>query len=310
MSGLIGGAVRRHLDPAVYEVRSLSRRAVDGVPSHQADIADLEAIQPAFAGVDTVVHLAAAIGNPPFETVLRANVVGTYNVFEAARRAGVARVIFASSGATVSGWERVEPYRALAEGRYDGLRDWPMITHETPLRPSGAYGASKVWGEALGRHYADAHGLSVICVRIGHVSDADRPIKAREFAVWASQRDVARMIERCLAAPPTVRFDIVFVTSAQPLGLPRPRPRPRRRRLRAGGRRRGPPDVEAAQSVERRAHDGPDDRRLRTRERAPLGRRPRLGQQALHVQLHVVLVHGHHLRSFMPRPRARRAPGV
>ena len=213
MSGLIGGALRRHLDPARYELRSLSRRAVDGVRSHRADIADLAAIQPAFTGVDAVVHLAAAVGNPPFDTVLHANVVGTYNVFEAARAAGVKRVIFASSGAVISGWERSEPYLALAEGRYEGLRDWPMITHETPLRPSGLYGASKAWGEALGRHYADVHGLSVLCVRIGRVRAEDRPREPREFAVWCSQRDVARMIERCLAAPPTVRFDIFFATS-------------------------------------------------------------------------------------------------
>ena len=213
LSGLIGGALRTHLDPARYELRSLSRRAVDGVASHRADIADLEAIQPAFAGVDTVVHLAAAVGNPGFDAVLRANVVGTYNVFEAARRARVSRVIFASSGAVISGWERAEPYLALAEGRYEGLRDWPMMTHETPLRPSGLYGASKVWGEALGRQYSDAHGLSVICLRIGRVRAEDRPREPREFAVWLSQRDAARMIERCIAAPAAVRFGIFFVTS-------------------------------------------------------------------------------------------------
>jgi nucleoside-diphosphate-sugar epimerase len=213
LSGLIGGALRTHLDPARYELRSLGRRAVDGVPSHRADIGDLDAIQPAFAGVDTVVHLAAAVGHPPFETLLRANVVGTYNVFEAARRAGVARVIFASSGAVVSGWERTEPYRALTEGRYEGLRDWPLITHETPLRPSGLYGASKAWGEALARQYSDAHGLSVICLRIGRVRAEDRPREPREFSVWLSRRDVARMIERCLLAPATLRFDIFFVTS-------------------------------------------------------------------------------------------------
>ena len=213
MSGLIGSALRRHLDPAQYELRSLSRRAVDGVPSHQADIADLDAIQPAFAGVDMVVHLAAAVGSPPFEALLHTNVIGTYNVFEAARRAKVSRVIFASSGATVSAWERDEPYRALVDGRYEELRDWPMITHETPLRPAGLYGASKVWGEVLGRHYADAHGMSVICVRIGRVRAEDRPREPREFAVYLSQRDAARMVERCLVAPPTVRFDIVFATS-------------------------------------------------------------------------------------------------
>lgn len=213
MSGLIGSALRRHLDPAQYELRSLSRRAVDGVPSHQADIGDLDAIQPAFAGVDTVVHLAAAVGSPPFEALLHTNVIGTYNVFEAARRAEVSRVIFASSGATISAWERDEPYKALVDGRYEGLRDWPMITHETPLRPAGLYGASKIWGEAVGRHYADTYGLSVICVRIGRVRAEDRPEEPREFAVYLSQRDAARMVERCIAAPPTVRFDILFVTS-------------------------------------------------------------------------------------------------
>jgi nucleoside-diphosphate-sugar epimerase len=213
MSGLIGTALRRHLDPARYELRSLSRRAVEGVPSHQADIGDLDAIRPAFAGVDTVVHLAAAVGNPPFESLLHTNVIGTYNVFEAARRAKVSRVIFASSGATISAWERDEPYRALVDGRYEGLRDWPMITHETPLRPAGLYGASKIWGEAVGRHYADTYGMSVICVRIGRVRAEDRPREPREFAVYLSQRDAARMVERCLAAPPTVRFDILFVTS-------------------------------------------------------------------------------------------------
>jgi|ERR1051326_89025 nucleoside-diphosphate-sugar epimerase len=213
LSGLIGEALRRHLDPAQYELRSLSRRAVDGVPSHRADIADLDAIQPAFAGVDTVVHLAAAVGEPSGDVVLRTNVTGTYNVFEAARRAGVARVIFASSGAVISGWERAEPYLALSQGRYEGLRDWPMITKDTPLRPSGLYGASKAWGEVLGRHYADTHGLSVICLRIGRVRAEDRPMETREFAVWLSRRDVARMIERCLAAPASLTFDIFFVTS-------------------------------------------------------------------------------------------------
>src|SRR2546422_539535 len=106
LSGLIGGAVRRQLG-ARYELRALNRRAVEGVACHQADIADLGAIEPAFKGVDAVVHLAASVGSSaPFDEILRANVVGTYNVFEAARRAGVRRVVYASSGATVSGCQR------------------------------------------------------------------------------------------------------------------------------------------------------------------------------------------------------------
>ena len=213
LSGLIGSALHRHLDQNAYEVRGLNRRAVPGVTCHQADIADLAAIEPAFAGVDVVVHLAAAIGSPPFEAVLRHNVVGTYNVFEASRRAGVRRVIFASSGAVVSGYESEPSFAALVAGRYDEAGSIPMLTEESPLRPSGLYGASKVWGEALGRHYADAHGLSVICVRIGRVTHGDRPQSTREFTVWCSQRDIARFLVHCIAAAASVRFETFFVTS-------------------------------------------------------------------------------------------------
>jgi len=213
MSGLIGTALRRHLD-GVHELRALNRRPIPGVPCHQADIGDLDAIQPAFEGVEVVAHLAAAVGpSPPFDTVLRSNVVGTRNVFEAARRAGVRRVVYASSGAVVSGYEREEPYRALVEGRYDDVTTWARLTHESPPRPSGLYGVSKVWGETLARHYADAHGLSMLGVRIGHVVAEDRPLTVRDFTVWCSQRDAVRMLELCIGAPDTVRCDVFFLMS-------------------------------------------------------------------------------------------------
>src|SRR2546425_12715573 len=170
MGGLIGGAPRRHLE-GKYELSALNRRPVPGVKCHQADIAHLDAIAPAFAGVDTVVHLAALTGSSTnFDDILRANVVGTYNVFQAARLAGVRRIISASSGATVSAWEHEPPWSALVAGRYDEAGKFAKMTHETPTRPAGLYGASKVWGEAIARHYADAHGLSAICVRIGRVN--------------------------------------------------------------------------------------------------------------------------------------------
>jgi nucleoside-diphosphate-sugar epimerase len=217
MSGLIGRALRKQIEGR-YDLRGLNRSAVEGVPCHRADIADLGAIEPAFAGVETVVHLAAQVGNPDWGPVLRHNITGTYNVFEAARRAGVRRVVFASSGAVVSAIEADKPYSDLVAGRYDGLASWPMLTHLSPLRPHGLYGASKAWGEALGRHYADAHGLSVLCVRIGRVHAEDRPQSAREFAVWCSQRDIARFLEACVEAPESVRFDIFFCTSRNKWG--------------------------------------------------------------------------------------------
>jgi nucleoside-diphosphate-sugar epimerase len=192
MSGLIGGALRRHLE-GKYALSALNRQPLPGVKCHRADIGNLAAIAPAFEGVDTVVHLAARTGSSEsFDEILSANVIGTYNVFEAKHRAGVSRVIFASSGATVSAWERDPPWSALAAGRYGEAGPFARMTHETPTRPAGLYGASKIWGEAIARHYADRHGLS---------------------AVWCSQRDIVRMIELCIAAPPTLRFDVFFAVS-------------------------------------------------------------------------------------------------
>lgn len=219
MSGLIGGAVRRQLEGTV-RLRALNRRDVDGVETVQADIGDLESILPAFEGVDTVVHLAAAVGSDePLDAILHANIEGAYNVFEAARRAGVRRVVFASSGATVSGWERDEPYKALVEGRYDDVPvAWPMITHEWPVNPTGLYGSSKVWGEVLARQFVTTSALSILCLRIGMVRPEDKPLTPRDFSVWCSQRDIAHMVELCIHAPDELDYDILFVTSLNKWG--------------------------------------------------------------------------------------------
>jgi nucleoside-diphosphate-sugar epimerase len=214
MSGLIGSAVRRELGEK-YELSALNRRDVPGVPCHRADITDLEAILHAFQEIDTVVHLAAvARFDASWEELLHSNVIGTYNVFEAARRAGVKRIVYASSGAIISGWEREMPYGALREGRYEAVPEtWEELTHRTPPRPSGIYGCSKVWGEALARHFTDTSDLSILCLRIGSVNAEDRPQQPRDFSVWCSQRDIVQMIERCIDAPDSLRFDIFYVLS-------------------------------------------------------------------------------------------------
>lgn len=214
MSGLIGSALHEQLADE-YHWRALNRRDVPGVETVQADIANLEAIRPAFEGVDTVVHLAAiARVDVPWEDILHHNVIGTYNVFEAARQAGVRRVVYASSGATVAGIQREEPYKALAEGRYSDVGgSWPMLSHESMPRPMGLYGASKVWGEVLARHFVDTSSLSILCLRIGWVGAEDKPSEPVHFANWCSQRDVVQMIRRCIDAPDNLRYDIFFVTS-------------------------------------------------------------------------------------------------
>jgi NAD+ dependent glucose-6-phosphate dehydrogenase len=214
MNGLIGSAMRRILGDK-YEWSALNRRDLPGVPTVQADIADLEAIRPAFEGIDTVVHLAANLDvNSSWDQLLEPNIVGTYNVFEAARAAGVRRVIFASSGATVAGIHKDEPFKALVEGRYSNVGgSWPMLTHESTPRPMQLYGVTKVFGEVLARHVVDTSPMSIICLRIGWVGAEDHPHAPAHWANWCSQRDVVQMIDRSIEAPDNLRFDIFFVTS-------------------------------------------------------------------------------------------------
>ncbi len=214
MSGLIGGILRRHLEGlGGYRLRALNRRPVEGVESVQADISDLEAIRPAFEGIDVVVHLAAYLGGGDFEGHLSGNLAGAYNVYEASRLAGVKRVVFASSGAAATGFERIAPYDAISEGRYDQVpEDFAKITHDTTW-PNGIYGAAKVWGEALGRHFADAYDMSVLCVRIGRVNEENRPTNAGEFSRYLSHRDIAQILQRCIDAPDDLDYDVFFATS-------------------------------------------------------------------------------------------------
>lgn len=214
MSGLIGGIMRRELE-GDYDLVALNRRHVPGVKCHQADIANFEAIRPAFDDVDGVLHLSAlAEMGAGIEEITSNNLVGTYNVFEAARQAGVKRVVFASSGATVSNYELDPRYTTPAgDSAQPPPEEWPMITHLSPTRPQGLYGCSKIWGEAVGRMYVDTHGLSVICVRIGAVRDNDRPAVPREHRIWCSHRDIAQMLRKCIEAPADLRYGIFFAVS-------------------------------------------------------------------------------------------------
>ncbi len=180
MSGLIGTAVRERLEPRA-RLTALNRRDVPGVATVRADLANFDAIRPAFEGQDTIIHLAAKAGDGyTWEELRDTNVISTRNVLEAASPAGCKRIVFAtSSGATVTGWEREEPYRALVEGRYDNVpADRVRIRHDMATRPKGPYASTKIWGEALARYYTDCFDLSMVVLRIGFVNVEDRPVDA------------------------------------------------------------------------------------------------------------------------------------
>lgn len=145
IAGLIGGIIRRFLGDK-YELSGLDRVPVTQVPSVVADISELEAIRPAFEGVDAVVHLAAD-PNPraSWESTLQNNIIGTRNVYEAASRAGVKRIVFASSNHTVGMYPlKQDPYKAIYEGRWQEVRrPFPLLTSDQ-IRPDSYYGVSKV----------------------------------------------------------------------------------------------------------------------------------------------------------------------
>ncbi len=213
LSGLIGQALRKEI-ASTHTLSALNRSAVDGVSTTQANLHEFAAIRGAFTNQEVVVHLAAKIHDGVgWDALLETNVVGTRNVFQAAAEAGVRRVVFASSGAVVAGWELEAPYAQLIAGQYEGLGHVPLIDETMPTRPRNLYASTKVWGEALGRHYADNHGLEVVCLRIGYAHAADQPKDARQFSVWNSQRDVVQAIRLAMTASLPERYDQFFVLS-------------------------------------------------------------------------------------------------
>ena len=203
-SGLIGGILRDGLADQ-FALRLLSRS--------DADVTDLAALEHAFAGADAVVHLAAdADSFASWDEVLPANVIGAYHAFEAARRAGAGRVVFASSN-------HVMGMAMWDDDRFADQEHPVEVSANEPIRPDGLYGASKAWGEALGRLYAERHGLAVVCLRIGWVTAQDRPpsstamrreppeVARRAAGMWLSHRDCVSLIEAALTAD--VGFAIV-----------------------------------------------------------------------------------------------------
>ena len=214
-SGLIGGILREALAD-VYDLSGVDVRAVPGFDSLTADMTDLEAIQPAFDGIDTVIDLAAIPAqDTPWKDVHANNIPSTYNALEASRRAGVRRVIFASSNHATGMYEGDHPYSAIVAGRYDGLDPSaiPYITTGMPIRPDGPYGIAKAFGEAAGRHYSDRYGLSVVCLRIGTLNREGRPLVPRHFATLLTHGDLAHLVERSIEASDGVRFGIFYGVS-------------------------------------------------------------------------------------------------
>ena len=218
LSGLVGTALRSEFEER-YELSSLSRYGTGGMDdSHnfKGNIAELDTIIPAFEGQHTVVHLASdRIASADWESALRNNFVGVYNVYEAAKRTGVKRVVFGSSQHAIGGFYRDEPYKTILAGNFDQVkRPYKLIDETVPIRPDGYYGASKAYAEGLGSYYSEWHDISSINIRIGWtISNDDPTISGGGLAMWLSHRDTAQIHVKAVDAPDSLMYTVVFAMS-------------------------------------------------------------------------------------------------
>ncbi len=194
-AGDVASHLRREL-AGKYKFRLSDRRALEpgkGEKFVRADISKMPDALKITKGVDAIVHLGGYSVEGPWEAIHKANIVGCYNVFEAARRNKVKRFLFATSNHAVGFYRREQ-----------------TIDHRVYIKPDGRYGVSKVFGEALGSLYADKYGMEVFLMRIGNVNPV--PIDKRRLSIWISPRDIAQLVSIGIDHP-GIRFEIVYGVS-------------------------------------------------------------------------------------------------
>jgi uronate dehydrogenase len=205
-TGRIGGILAHYLKDR-YDLRLSGRRPVEGFDDSEsviAEIADYDQVLASVRGVDAVIHMAANPSVDPeptrevFADIRDRNLQGTYNVYEACRQAGVGKIVFASTNHVVGMYEK---------DRYAN------VTTKMDIRPDSLYGASKAFGEALGRMYSDRYGISIICLRIGNVGPDYPPKKwsRRLLSAWFSHPDCAQL--HALAIETDLRYGIFYGVS-------------------------------------------------------------------------------------------------
>src|SRR3954447_6512959 len=194
-AGDVGTHLSRELADK-YRLRLSDKRPLKppkGQSFMRADVSEMADALRITQGVDATVHLGGFSVEGPWDAILRANIVGCYNAFEAARRNGVKRVLFASSNHATGFYKRDQ-----------------KIDHRVLTKPDSRYGVSKAFGEQLGSLYADKYGLEVVCMRIGNVTVA--PPDRRRLSNWISPGDMARLVSVGIDHP-EIKLEIVYGVS-------------------------------------------------------------------------------------------------
>jgi uronate dehydrogenase len=201
-AGRIGAMLRPRLARPGRTLRLLDTVPLTAGPGEEAitaSVTDLAAMTAACQGAAAVIHLGGIATEAPWRRILEVNIDGTYAAFEAARRAGAGRVIFASSNHAVG---------------FSPRESFPVRDYAYPA-PDTYYGVSKAAGEALAALYHHRYGMDTICIRI--LTCAERPPNVRALSTWLSPDDAGRLFEACLSAP-APGFRVVYGVSANTRG--------------------------------------------------------------------------------------------
>jgi uronate dehydrogenase len=196
-AGGLGQVLRPRLRRLARVLRASDIAAMDGAAAGEelviAPLQDAAAVDRLVAGCEAIVHLGGISTEGPFAPILAANIVGVWNLYEAARRHGVRRIVFASSN-HVTGFYRQDE----------------VISPAAPVRPDGHYGLSKAFGENVARFYFDRYRIESVCLRIG--SSFPEPNDRRMLATWLSYDDLERLVVASLTAP-VVGCSVVYGVS-------------------------------------------------------------------------------------------------
>ncbi|MCL4767844.1 MAG: NAD(P)-dependent oxidoreductase [Hyphomicrobiaceae bacterium] len=196
-AGSVGGMVRPLLTAVYPEIVLSDVKEPQSLRPNEtfipAELTDMAGVERVCEGVDGVVHLGGYSVEGPWESILQSNIIGCYHLFEAARRKGVRRVVFASSNHAVGFYPRAQ-----------------RIGADVVPRPDSRYGVSKLFGEGLGSLYADKHGLRVLSLRIGNVGE--RPLDKRRLSIWIKPGDLVQLIRIGLEHS-DLRYEVMYGAS-------------------------------------------------------------------------------------------------
>jgi NAD+ dependent glucose-6-phosphate dehydrogenase len=208
-AGRIGTALVEGLSDkytfTLFDIREMPQSSSGGLKSLRVDLSRAEDVAGIFNGLDAIIHLAA---NPspqaPWENVLSNNIMATYNVYEEAHRAGVSKIVFASTNHVQHGYTMAE---SPSTEDLSYVKSKGLIKASDPPAPDSLYGVSKLFGEDLGRYYARLFGIQFVALRIGwavpdvipkNVIEGEKSLRDHFLVMFVSRRDLVEAFDRAL----------------------------------------------------------------------------------------------------------------